>query len=180
MVLEVTRRADAEQGVKQSGIAHVDLRSSDLPLAEVLEPRRQLPYHEEARHQVEVAAHRGFVDGERAGKLGGVPSLAVVVGHHVPEAAEGNGRNLDTQLRHVALQERLEELLPPCERIRLAARRVGKGKAATQPVLRLGAGAQVREAEALQGHGLQSSGQAFRRLAEELSRGAAENEKTGR
>ena len=49
--------------VQQAAVTHVDLRRLDLPLAEVLEPRRQLADHEHARQEVKIAPHGGFTDG---------------------------------------------------------------------------------------------------------------------
>ena len=99
--------------MEQAAVAHIDLGGLDLPFAEVLKPRQQWAYHEDARHEVEVAPHSGLVHGEGAGQFGGVPRLAMIVGDHAPEPPERDGRNRDTQLRHVSFEERLDELLPP-------------------------------------------------------------------
>ena len=141
---------DAEQSVEQAAVADVDLGRLDLAFAEVLEPRRQLPHHEHAGHQVEVAAHGGFVDRQRAGQFGGVPHLAVIVRDHVPEAAQRQGGNGHAQLRQVAFEKRLEKLPPPRERIRFGARGEGQGESAAQPVPGLRGRAQVGQPEAFE------------------------------
>ena len=41
--------ADVHERVQDPGVAEINLRRLDLPLADVLKPRRQPPYHERAR-----------------------------------------------------------------------------------------------------------------------------------
>src|SRR5271165_1900781 len=110
MKCKLPRGANVEQRVKESAVANVHLRRLDLTLSEVLEPGLQLPDHEHAGQQVEVATDGGFVYSERPSQLGGVPNLTVIVRHHVPESVQRGGRNLDPHLRQIALQERLQEL----------------------------------------------------------------------
>jgi len=115
MMFEIALIGDAEQGMKQAAVAHINLRGLDLTLAEVLKPRRQLPDHEHAGHQVEVTANRGLVDGEGARQFGGIPNLAVAMGEHIPETPERNGGNGHAKLRQVPFQKSLDKLPPPHE-----------------------------------------------------------------
>ena len=36
----------AQERMQQAAVAHIDLGGFDLPFAQVLEPRRELPHHE--------------------------------------------------------------------------------------------------------------------------------------
>jgi len=55
----------------------MNLRRFNLTFAEILKPRRQLPQHEDPRHQVEATAHGRFIDGEGAGEsFGGLCELS--------------------------------------------------------------------------------------------------------
>ncbi len=80
---------DLEEAVEQPGVPQVHLRGLDLPLADVLVPRLQLPDHERPGEDVEVGAHRLVRESHRPRQLRGVPRLAVVVRQHRPEPAHG-------------------------------------------------------------------------------------------
>lgn len=127
-------------------------------------------------HEVQVASDRGFVDAERPGECSGIPDLGVVVGDHAPEAPQRHGRDRDAPLRNVALKEGLEELAAPRDGIRLPACGEGQGEPSANPMPCLGRGAEVGQAEALERDRLQSSGQGFGGLSQELGSSASENE----
>ena len=92
--------------MKQTAIAQ-RLWVLDLAFAEI-SPRRQLPYHEHTVNRSRYA-HCGFVDGHCAGQFGGVPNLAVIVRQHVPKAAQCHRRNVNAQLRQIAVKESLRK-----------------------------------------------------------------------
>src|SRR5437868_9060911 len=74
-MFEVAPVRDAQQRMKQTRVADIDLGRLDLALADVFEPRRQLPHHEHAGHQVKVTTHSRFFDRQCTAKLGGIPHL---------------------------------------------------------------------------------------------------------
>ena len=57
-MFEVSLIGDAEQSVQQATITQINLGRFDLAFAEILKPRGQLPDHEHARHEVEIACAR--------------------------------------------------------------------------------------------------------------------------
>ena len=65
MKLQASLVGDAQKGVQEAAVADEHLRRLDLSLAEVLKPRRQLPKHEDAGQEIEIAAHGRFADGKR-------------------------------------------------------------------------------------------------------------------
>ena len=100
------------------------------------------------------------------------------MGQHVPESLQGDGRDLDAELGEIALDQGVQELAAPGQRISFGAADVRQRKAAAQPMSALSARAEISQAKALQIHGLQSAGQGLRRLLEKRGRNAAENQKT--
>ena len=56
MKLQVPLVGDAQERVQEAAVADEHLGRLDLPLAEILEPRRQLPKHEDAGQEIEIAA----------------------------------------------------------------------------------------------------------------------------
>jgi hypothetical protein len=57
----------------------------------------------------------------------------MVVREHRPEPTECPGRNLHTELRQIAFDERSDEVLPPLQAHRVGPGEVRAGKAAPQP-----------------------------------------------
>ena len=100
--------------------------------------------------------------------------------HHVPKPPQRHRRDGKAELRNVPFEESLEKLAAPLEGIGLAARRVGQRESASQPVPVLRGGPEIGEAKAFQREGLQPAGQRFGGLAEQVWRGAAQNQETRR
>jgi hypothetical protein len=97
MPVEIRLALHRQQRVQQAGIAHVQLGRLVLPLADVLEPRRQPPHQERASQEIEIAANRVLGHAQRPRQLGPVPDLRVTVGEHQPEAPERLGGDADAQ-----------------------------------------------------------------------------------
>ena len=104
----------------------------------------------------------------------------MVVGEHGPEPPHRGGRELDPQLGEVALQVRPDELLPP-ERARgLGRGQEGEREAAAQPQ-RVG----LILADLVQGQALElvegdAAGERLRALAQQLGRGAPQDQEARR
>jgi hypothetical protein len=73
MKLQVALVGNAQKRVPEAAVADEHFGRLDLPFAEVLEPRRQLPEHEHAGQEIEVTANCGLADRQRAGQLGADP-----------------------------------------------------------------------------------------------------------
>src|SRR5436190_3665435 len=120
--------------MQQAAVAQVNLRCPDLTLLQILVPRRELPHHEHAGQQVEVVPHRGLAHAEGTRRLGGIPDLSVIMRKHRPETQQRRRRDLDVELRYVALEKGSYELPAPNQAIRCGSGKIGARKATTQPV----------------------------------------------
>ena len=131
--MELGGRAQAEEMVEEPGVAESDLRGFDLALADVFEPRLELPDHEGLVELVEVASHCFVGEPHRPAELRGVPHLPVDVGEHRPETAHRRRADTDPELREIALEKRAHEALPPGDAVRLRRGEIGAGESAAEP-----------------------------------------------
>src|SRR5437867_7003570 len=71
---------------------------------------------------------------QRTPDLRGVPNLAMIMRHHVPEPPQGRRRHLHSEAPEIALQKRLDEILAPLAafRVRLSQKRARKATAPPQ------------------------------------------------
>ena len=83
----------AQQEVQDAAVAQEHPRRLDEPLSQILEPGGQHPDHEGTGEKVAVVVHRGGAHVHGPRQFAGVPELAVPVGEHPPEAAEGIRRD---------------------------------------------------------------------------------------
>jgi hypothetical protein len=97
------------------------------------EPGLQLAHHEGLRQVVEVAAHRGFRQSQRARRIGRIPHLAVHVGQHAPEAQHRRGRHVDAVLRKIGFDQPLDRVDAPSLGIDVFVRQEGQRIAPAQP-----------------------------------------------
>lgn len=118
--------------MQQARIAHVDLPSAHLALAEILVPGLQLPHDEGIRHLVEAAANGGVGQPHRSADFGSVPKLTVGVREHRAEPVHRLRARRNAELRQIPREEDAQESLPPIETVALRARRIGAREPAFQ------------------------------------------------
>ena len=116
-------------------------------------------------------------DAEGPAELRPVLYLRVVVREHRPEAFEDRARDGDAELRHVALEEGADEVAPPAIAVGMAAGRVGRREPAAQPEAIRPARSDFGKREPGQLVVGDASGQRLGALAQQVRRGAAEDEK---
>ena len=179
MAGELVVLRQAEQGMEQAGVAHVDLRRLHLTLLQVLEPRRQHPDQERPGEHVEIPARRALVRPERPGELGRVPDLPVVMGDHRPEAAQRRRRNRDAELRDVPFEKRPDEALAPQRRSGQVGREIRARKAAPQPERPPRGGARLAQIESRQIDQPDAAGERLRHARDQRRRCAAEQQEPG-
>ena len=100
------------------------------------------------RHEVEVAAHRGLADPQRARRFRRIPDLAVIVGEHAPEAADGERTRAESKLRKVALDGELHEGFAPPEAVFVGRGRERQREPAARPKARSRRRCRLRRAPA--------------------------------
>jgi len=142
--------------VEDAAVTHVDLGRLHLSLREVLVPGGELPHHEGAAQEVEVAPHRRLADAQRACGLGRAPDASVIVSDHRPEALQRESGHADSHLGEIALEEGLDELLAPARAVGLRAGEERAREGSAPPVELEPGGSHLGEAEAGQGNGLDS------------------------
>lgn len=127
-----------QQRVQDAGIPQIHFWMADEPLAEILIPRRQDPYHESMGENVEMPPRRLGAQPERAPEFRSIPNAPVVMRKHSPKTADGLGRSPHAELAEIALQKGAHECLPPRKTVavRLRQKRQGKSAAVPQIVLR--------------------------------------------
>src|SRR6185436_9897524 len=106
--------------------------------------------------------------------------LAMVVRQHGPEAPQSAGRNRYAELGQIALQEGLDEALPPFGAGPLGPGEIAARKAAAQPEPREVWDTDFRERKAAEWVVEDPPGQGFGRLAEQLRRGATQDQELRR
>ena len=158
-------------------ITDVDLGRLDLSFADVLEPRLQLPHHEDGRQEVKIPPHRRVRDAEGACELGAVPDLSMPVREHRPEAAERRRRDGAPEFREVPRQKRADEPVAPAAACGFRSRQERAREPTPQPepfqVVHIG------EVEAIEFVERDASGERLRRLTQEFGRSAPQYEEAG-
>jgi hypothetical protein len=132
-------------------------------------PGLELPHHQGVGQQIEVPPGRGRIDPERLGRLRRIPDLRVVVRQHRPETQEGGGRDAHAPLGKIAFEQRLDELLPPGEAVRFAARQPREREAAAAPRLLRHLGPELGQREAADFDALLATRQALRALPQQIA-----------
>ena len=119
--------------MQNARIGDVNLWRAHLPLADVLVPRRQLPYHEDRGQKIEIAPHRGVGNAKGAPELGTVPDLSVPVREHRPEAAQSERRNGAPEIWNIPGEEGPDETVSPAAARGRRGGEIGTRKPAAQP-----------------------------------------------
>ena len=176
MERQLLRLLDPQQEVQDAGVAQEHPRRFDEPFAEVFEPGRQHPDHERAGEQVAVVVHRAGAHVHGARQFGGVPELAVPVGEHAPEPAEGLRGDLRAQTRNVPLEEGPGERLHPARPGRVGRCEPGARESAAHPQTVLMLRSDLGEREAGDIDELDAPGQGLGNPADHVPRRAAEQQ----
>ena len=177
---EGVHRPDADQVVVEPGVAKVDLGTLDLPLAQVLAPRTQLPDEEQMLQQVDVAPDRSLGDFERRRQLGHVEYPAVAVREHGQQPVKRRHAQRGAELRQVPLHERAQERLPPGHAVGIRAGQERQREAAPEPEFLHSPDADLVDAEAAEFDVLDAAGQRFGALAQQVRTRTAEHEEARR
>ena len=143
-------------------------------------PGLKLTHHECTRQQVEVATHRWLGYTQRASQLGAIPNLCMIVSQHVPEAQQHLRSDADPSLREIALQKGLNKISAPCGTVCVRRRQKRQREAAPQPVHGLRLDANLGQTEPAHAHRFNAARQRFGGLTQQVGRGAAEDQETGR
>ena len=170
---------EREKSVQQAGVPNIDPGHLHLPLLQVRAPRLKLTHDEGLRQELEVAPYRHVRDTEGPSELGRVPDLALPVGEHPPEAAQGRLRNAAAEGWEVALQKGGDELTTP--QIALLVRRgeQGGGKAPSEPEPVDQLRADLVDRDARQVVIGDPPGQTLRALTQQVRRRTSQHKETG-
>ena len=101
------------------------------------------------------------------------------MGHHGPETEHGRRGHTDSQHRDVPLEDGVDEVLPPGQRIVFAPGQERSGESSPQPKPLQPRNACFFEAESRDGDGLHAPGQGFGSIPHEAGRGAAQDQEPG-
>ncbi len=175
---DIRSAGEAEQGVEDAGVAEVDPWRAHLTLADVVEPRLELPDHEDRGEQVKVSPDRRVGDAEDAPELRAVPDLPVPVREHGAGAAERRRRDGAPEFREIPRQERADEPVSPATARGLRPGEVRAREPAAEPepfqIVRF------VEAEAIKFVERDTSGERLGGLTQKFGRRAPQHEEAGR
>jgi len=135
-----------------------------------------MAHHERAGQDVEMSLDRGVGFAERPGQFGRVPRLPVIVRQHRPQPAQGLRGHFDSEPADVAFEERLHEVLTPAPARVVSGGENRSGEAAPQPQPADRREADFAQTEAAHGHERDPSRQRLRAVANQVRRGAAEQQ----
>ena len=170
---------EIQERVEDPTVREVDLGRLDLPFRDILMPGLKLEDHQPGGQDVQIVPHRRIGDPERPGELRGIPGLGMIMGQHRPKPAKGDRADVDPELRQVPFQERLDERSAPFIALRGRAGQVRPGESPPKPEALAIFDPDFIEGETFQLMENHAACEGLRSLAEELRRGASQDQEPG-
>ena len=174
--VQLLRGFNGQQGMVQPGVAQVQFRPLHKTFPDVDKPGLEDADHERAFQNIAVFPDRHVGDAEGTAYLRIVQDVAVVMAQHGPEAAKRPGGDCDPQLGDVPFQKGRHVLVPPEQALIVRRRQEGSGQSPAPPQGLDGPGIDIAEAEPAQLNIGDPPGQGFRTLANQIPRGASQDD----